>query len=403
MSDQALSGIRVIEFGNLVAAPYATKLMADLGADVIKIEMPRVGDEARRRGPFPRGHESPESSGLFLYLNSNKRGVTLDLSQPRGRAVLRKLTDQSDVVVHDAAPGAIGDLGLDFADLASTNERLVATSITPFGLTGPHAGYQATDLVSWSAGGISALNGGGPGTEEMPPLKAFGSQAGFQGGVNAALATLAALFERLRSNTGQLVEISIQECVTSILELTFEYWPYMGLVASRLGQKPIQPLDFIECSDGWIFLCCVEEHQWHKWVDLMDNPEWAALEIFENRLLRGQNWDALKIFLSEWCADKTVDDLYHRAQARRIPIAPVSTMGDLLASKHLAARGFFATLAHPEAGEVTLPGAPYKFSRTPWRLTRPAPRLGEHNDEVYEGLLGLKREDVEALRAERVI
>lgn len=394
---RALSGLRVVEHGSLVAAPYAAKLMADLGADVVKIELPGRGDEARRRGPFPGQELHPERSGLFLYLNCNKRGVTLDTRQARGRELFARLAASADVVLHDLPPAAMAAHGLVYESLAAANPRLVLTSISPFGLDGPHAGHAATDLVLWGAGGVSALNGGGPGSDDMPPLRAFGSQAGFQGGVNAALATLAALFERVSSGRGQHVEVSIQECLASILELTFAYWPYMGLVASRLGQKPIQPLDFIECADGWIYLCCVEEHQWRRWVELMGSPEWAGMELFEDRLARGSNWDALKIFLSDWCADKKVDELYRAAQARRIPIAPVSTMGDLLASEHLAGRGFFATISHPDLGDVTVPGAPYGFSHTPWRLSLPAPRLGEHNREVFGDGLGLDAAELEAL------
>lgn len=394
-STSALDGIRVIECGDLVSAPYAAKLFADLGADVVKVEPPS-GDEARRRGPFPAGHPDPESSGLYLYLNCNKRGVTLDATEPRGRKILRELVAGADVLLHNVPPGRMAQHGLDFAALSATNPGLVMTSITPFGLQGPRALDQASDLTLWSAGGVATLNGGGPGSDELPPLKAFGSQAGFQGGVNAALATMGALFERLSSGLGQHVEVSIQECLAAILELTFEYWPYQSLVASRLGAKPIQPLDFVECADGWIFLCCVEEHQWRAWVDLMGNPEWASLELFENRLARGSNWDALAIFLGEWCADKRVDEVYRAAQARRIPVAPVSSMGDLLNSPHLRARGFFAVIEQPDVGEVRVPGAPYGFGRTPWRLARPAPRLGQHNREVYSEL-GLPAAEVEAL------
>ena len=402
MSESALKGLRVLEYGNGVAAPYAAKLLADLGAEVLKIEPPGRGDDSRRRGPFPSGEPHPERSGLYLYLNCNKFGITLDPTTARGNEILRDLAASADVLIHDVPSSRMAAHGIDHERLATLNPRLVMTSITPFGMSGRHANYEATDLVMWSAGGVAALNGGGPGTDEMPPLKAFGSQAGFQGGVNAALATLAALFERLSSGLGQHVEISIQECIVSILELTFEYWPYMGLVASRLGQKPIQPLDFIECVDGWIFLCCVEEHQWHKWVELMGNPEWAALDIFENRLMRGANWDALKIFLSEWCADKRVDELYHAAQARRIPIAPVSSMGNLLANQHLKTRGFFADISHPETGTLKVPGAPYKFSRTPWKLVRPAPLLGQHNIEVY-GRFGIEQKELRALSSQGVI
>jgi len=403
MSEQALADLRIIECGHMVGAAYATKLMADLGADVIKIEPPRAGDRSRQRGPFPGGAAHPEKSGLFLYLNANKRGVTLDLRQPRSREILAQLVDGADLLVHNFPPPEMEPMGMNYDALSRRNSKLVMTSITPFGLSGPHRDYQATDLTLWNAGGVAYLNGGGPGADALPPLKAFGQQSEFQGGANAAIATLGALFARLSTGRGQHVSISIQECIAAILELTFEYFPYMGLVASRLGQKPIQPLDFLECRDGWIFLCCVEEHQWKTFVDLAGNPEWASLELFENRLTRAANWDALKIFLQELVKDYSVDELYHAGQARRVPLAPVSTMADLLASDHLKARGFFALIDHPEAGSRRYPGAPYQFSVTPWAIRRPAPLLGQHNDEVFRNELGLTAADLSAALAGGII
>lgn len=387
----------------MVSAAYAAKLMADLGADVIKVEPPLGGDPARRRGPYPGGTPHPEKSGLFLYLNTNKRGVTLDLADARGREVLRELTADADLLIHNFPPAEMTAAGMDFEGLAQHNPKLVMVSITPFGLTGPHRDYQATDLTLWNAGGVAYLNGGGPGSDDLPPLKAFGQQSEFQGGLNAAVTALAALFARLRDGRGQHVSISIQECIATILELTFEFWPYMGLVASRLGQKPIQPLDFLECRDGWIFLCCVEEHQWQTWVDLMGNPDWARLELFENRLTRAQNWDALKLLLQEWVRDHRVEELYHAGQARRVPLAPVSTMADLLASDHLKARGFFAIVDHPYAGSMTCPGAPYRFSVTPWSIRRPAPTLGQHNEEVYVHELGMTIAQWKALQKSAIV
>jgi crotonobetainyl-CoA:carnitine CoA-transferase CaiB-like acyl-CoA transferase len=285
--------------------------------------------------------------------------------------------------------------GLDYDRLSALNPRLVMTSIAPFGLTGPLAHYRATDLVLWNAGGIATLNGD-PTHPELPPLKAFGDQAGFQAGLNAAIGSLAALFARLTTGCGDHVEVSTQEALASILELTFEFWPYCGLIASRLGSKPIQPLCFMECRDGWVFICCVEEHQWRRFVEIMGSPEWADMEIFENRLARGANFDVLQPLLQEWCAEQSVYELYEKAQAKRVPFAPVSTMGELLASGHLRARGFFATIDHPVAGPITMPGAPYRFGVTPWELRRPAPTLGQHNHEVLAPL-GF---DVAALTAE---
>ena len=385
----------MLEVGALVGAAYATKLLADLGADVVKIEPPGTGDAARLRGPFPGGVPHPERSGLFLYLNANKRGITLDLRTPAGGAAFDRLIADTDLLVHNVHPTDMAAHGLAWTRLSALNPRLVMTSIAPFGLTGPHAGYRATDLVLWNAGGIAALNGD-PQHPELPPLKPFGDQAGFQAGIHAAIPSLAALFARITTGRGDHIEVSTQEALASMLELTFEYWPYCGLVATRLGAKPIQPLCFMECRDGWIFVCCVEEHQWRRFVEIMGDPEWAHMELFENRLARGANFDALQALLQEWCAEQSVYELYEKAQQQRVPFAPVSTMGDLLASPHLRQRGFFATLDHPAAGTVTAPGAPYRLSATPWELRRPAPLLGQHTAEVL-GPLGI---DVARLVAE---
>lgn len=385
----ALAGVRVVDCGDFVAASFAAKQLADLGAEVIKVE-PIGGDRARSRGPYPGGVPDENRSGLYLYLNTNKRGIALDLESPAARDVVDRLVGWADLVLHDLPAAEATRLGLDAATLRSQKARLVVTSITPFGLTGPKRDLRAHGLNLWSASGLAVLNGGGPGSDELPPLAPFGQQSLLQAGLNAAIGSMAALYEAEASGQGQSVEVSTQECLASIAEMTFSFYPYMGLVPSRLGQKPIQPLDFLECADGWIFICCVEEHQWHRFVELAGSPEWAEMEIFRDRLARGQNWDVLKIFLNEYTATRTVDELYREAQEHRIPFAPVSTMGDLLASDHLRARGFFATIDDGTGGAVTMPGAPYRHTRTPWRIRRRAPRLGEHTDEILAEL-GIER------------
>lgn len=399
----ALSGLKVVELGEMVSAPYAAKLMADMGAEVIKIERPGAGDRARTRGPFPAGQADPEKSGLYLYLNTNKLGVTLDVARAEGFELLERLVDGADVLIHNVAPPDMDRIGLNFERMRRRNPRLVMTSITPWGLSGPKRDWRAEDLTLWSAGGICYINGGGAEHPEMPPLKTFGQQAGFQGGVHGAVAAMGAVFAAGRDGEGQHVDVSIYESLASIMELFFEYWPYMGMVASRLGQKPIQPLEVMECRDGYIYVCCVEEHQWRNFVELMDSPEWAGEEIFSDRLKRGVNWDALKVFLGEWVREQSVLDLYRKAQAKRVPFAPVSTMGDLLNSEHLKARGFFVEIAQPVAGTHKYPGAPLKYHRTPWEIRRPAPTLGQHNDEVFGARLGIAPARLDELRRAGVI
>ena len=399
----ALAGLKVVELGGMVSAPYAAKLLADVGAEVIKIERPGAGDPSRRRGPFPGNAPHAEKSGLYLYLNANKLGVTLDVSRPEGFAVLERLAADADVLLHNLTPPEMDRIGLSFERLSRVNPRLVMTSITPWGTTGPKRNWRAEDLTLWSASGICYVNGGGVQYPEMPPLKAFGLQSGFQGGAHGALATMGAVLAQSRDGEGQHVDVSIYESLTSQMELFFEFWPYMKMVASRLGQRPIQPLEVMECADGYIYVCCVEEHQWRNFVELMGSPEWAGEEIFSDRLKRAANWDALKVFLEDWVKRQTVLDLYKKAQARRVPFAPVSTMGDLLNSEHLKHRGFFVEIAHPVAGTYKYPGAPLKYGRTPWEIRRPAPTLGQHNDEVFGARLGLGANRIDELHRAGVI
>jgi crotonobetainyl-CoA:carnitine CoA-transferase CaiB-like acyl-CoA transferase len=399
----ALSNLRIVEVGEMVSAPYAAKLMADLGAEVIKVERPGNGDKARTRGPFPGGLPHPEKSGLFLYLNSNKYGITLDISRPEGMQLLERLVEQADVLLHNVWPPEADRVGLSYQRMRGINPRLVMASITPFGMTGPNRNWRAEELTIWSAGGVCVLNGAGPDYPDLPPLKTFGSQAGFQGGVHGAVAIMGAILAQVRDGEGQHIDVSVQESIASQLELTFEYWPYMGLIATRLGRKPIQPIESMQCKDGWIYLCCVEEHQWRGFVEVMGNPEWASEEIFADRIKRAENWEALKIFLEEYCSHRTVLELYKKAQEKRVPFAPVSTMGDLVNSEHLKARGFFVEIRQPVAGGHMYPGAPLKYHATPWEIRMPAPTLGQHTEQILRERLRVEPARVAELKRTGII
>jgi crotonobetainyl-CoA:carnitine CoA-transferase CaiB-like acyl-CoA transferase len=236
----------------------------------------------------------------------------------------------------------------------------------------------------------------------MPPLKPYGTQAAYQGGVNAALATMGALYARQRGLAGgQHVEISIQECIAAITELSLPMWTYMETPTVRWGQRPIHPIDMFECKDGaWIFVLTIEEHQWERLVDLMGTPEWATWEVAANRFVRASNWDALRPFMEEWVSQWTASDLYRAAQERRIPFAPVSTLDDLVNSEHLKVRGFFVEVDHPQAGRLKQAGAPYQLGKTPWAVRRPAPALGQHNAEVLGETLGMSSDEIAGLEQE---
>jgi crotonobetainyl-CoA:carnitine CoA-transferase CaiB-like acyl-CoA transferase len=386
---QGLEGVKVLELGNMVSAAYATKLMADLGADVVKIEEP-TGDVARQRGPFPGGVADPEKSGLFLYLNTNKRGVALNPSQQKEE--LARLVAWADILVHNYPPARMAELGIDYPTFQAINPRLVMCSVTPFGLTGPYKDYKAYELNLTNGGGWAWLSPGASDQPDQPPLKAAGQQADFQGALCAATVSLAAYYRALETGAGEHIDLSVQSYTASFLEQNFIYYTYLGRVASRLGRRQLYPWGIFQCRDGLIFLLNVEEDQWQRLVELMGNPEWASWEIFQDQLNRSRNYDALKIYLEEWMQNWNVEDLWRAGQARRICFAPVFTMAQMARQEQLHARNFFVDVSHPRVGKLTQIGPPYRLEEQWWKIRRPAPLLGEHNEEVKNETRGWRLE-----------
>jgi benzylsuccinate CoA-transferase BbsF subunit len=379
----ALGGMRILECGELVAAPYAAKLLAHLGADVVKVE-PRDGDPARRRGPFPRGEAHLERSGLHLYLNQAKRSVVVDWSRAADVERFRRLAAAADALLVSGSPRSIEERGLTYERLRDVNSRLVVTTITPFGMTGPRRDWAATELIESAAGGWLFISPGALADASLPPLKAFGQQADFQGGVHGALATVGALIARDRIGRGQHVDVNVQAAIASNLEMNFVHWTYAGRVASRLGKRGVGPWGIIQLADGAFFVGCAEEDQWARLVEYIGSPEWARSDIFADRVSRGANGDALMPLLEAALGHLECERGYVELQERRVPCAPVFDMAMLRRSDHLAARDFFVEVDHPDAGRLSYPGAPYKLSRTPWHVVRPAPRLGQDAEAVLQ-------------------
>ncbi len=376
---QGLEGVKVLELGHMVSAAYATKLMADLGAEVIKVEE-LEGDRARERGPFPSGVVDLEKSGLFLYLNTNKRGVTLDLQ--RDKDTLRGLIAWADLLVHNYPPAQMAALGIDYSAFRSTNPRLVMCSITPFGLTGPHKDYNAYELTVAHGGGWAWLSPGGSDRPDLPPLKAAGHQADFQAGVAAVTAALAAYFRALQTGEGEHIDFSSQAYIASFVDVSAPNYTYQSQIATRLGKRLLYPWGIFPCRDGLMFLVIGEEDQWQRLLTLMGNPEWSTWEIFQGLANRAKNQDALSLYLAEWMKEWRVDELFRMGHEQRVCFAPVFTMAQLATQEQLHARQFFVDVTHPRAGALTQLGAPYQLHEPWWRIRRPAPLLGEHNTEV---------------------
>ena len=399
---RALEGLKVVEYGQFISGPYCAKLLADLGAEVIKIEEPGVGDKSRSFGPFLNHIPHTERSGLFSYLNTNKLGITLDIRSVTGKKILHQLLEQTDIFVENNPPHLMVRRGLEYEYLSKVNPRLIMTSITAFGQSGPYKEYKACELTTYhaSGAGYSTPRFAEPG---QAPLKTGGRLTEFYAGQNAALATMCGVLAREMTKKGQHVDISVQECFINKNWLGFPYWFFSNEVVVRSGRQPWAPMGILPCKDGYVSFQFHTEEQWHSLVELMDNPDWAENELFKEQFARGDNWDALKLLMEEWLSGQNKQEFFHAAQAKRCPVGPVNTMDEVLNCEHLAARGFFAEIEHPEMGKVKCPSAPYKFSETPWRLDRPAPLLGQHNEDIYCKRLGYRKKALVKMRGTGVI
>jgi len=377
---RALAGFTVLELGEHVAVPYGAKLLADLGADVIKLERPDGGDPSRWRGPQIDGAFDPERSGAFLYLNTSKRSVRLDLASDEGRAALIALARRADVLIEDRPPGELAELGLDYAALARHNPRLIVVSVTPFGQTGPNASHRSRHLNMYHAGGHSSPFAA-VGSEDRAPARAGGYLGEYDAGLTAALGTLAALYGRERTGRGQYVDCSKQEAMMCLERVTIGRFANEPNPFSGAGG----PGGLNTAKDGWVMLTALESHQWEGLRRAMGNPAWAEAEWCRTPADRMANVEELSARKDEWAQTRTRNEIYHAAQAEGTPAAPVHDVAEVLAWPQAQARGFFKEIDHPRAGRLRVPTAPYRFSKTPWAGTR-APLLGEHDDEVLSGL-----------------
>jgi crotonobetainyl-CoA:carnitine CoA-transferase CaiB-like acyl-CoA transferase len=378
-----LSGISIVECGQGVSAAFAAKMMADLGADVIKVEPPH-GDITRRRGPFPSDILDPERSGLFQYLNSNKRGVVLDLGSKAGRERLDILLTGRDILIHNVAPAEQAGPRLTAADIASAHPHLIIAEISIFGASGPRSHYRGYELQAFHSGGAASLTPHGEPSAVLPPLKFYGHQAEFQAAAHAAFVTLAAYWNRIRTGLGQTIDVCIQECLTAFFELAFINYTYSGKRNTRDTPKSVSPWNIMRTGDGYIYFCCGEQDQWMRLVELMGKPQWAHDERFKDGQLRGQHSKALRALMEQWARDWSFQELYRECVKHRIPAAPLNRMSDLYRDEDLIERGFFVELpCAPDEQAIRVPGAPFKSTADGWSLRSPAPRLGEHNEEVF--------------------
>lgn len=389
---QALEGTRVIELSTGVAGGFCGKLLADFGADVIKIEQP--GEPGIRAfGPFADASRPTESGVLHLYLDTSKRSVSLDLATVSGQALLGRLLEQADALIDDRPVGTLAKEGFSSADLAARYPRLVVTLLSAFGQTGPYAEYPATNLTSLASGGQMASTG----DPDREPLKNGGQQAHYQLGLNGFTATLAGLWASAESGDGDVVDVSAMECMASTLEIMLNTYCYLktDYWAGRKGNVLSAVLGLYPCEDGYIGVHAMPRN-FPALARLLDAEWMLEDERFRDAAGRLANDDELRAMVYAWAAGQHKKEAYARAGETRAPIAYVHEMPDLLESPQLRAREYFRVVEHPAGGRLSYPGPLFNMSETPAEI-RPAPLLGEHTRQVLEGLLGLRPVDVDVL------
>lgn len=397
---EALSGVKVLDITDGMAGSYCTKLLADFGAEVIKVEA-LGGSGLRRKGPFLKDEVHTEKSGAFFYLNTNKKGITLNLQNPKGVEICKKLVKSSDVLVEDFEPGRMGKLGCSYETLKGLNDRLIMTSITWFGQDGPFKDYKATNLIIEGLSG-SMFTARQTRWPKYRPNVLGGHQAEYRGGLIASIAIIASLIGREMTDEGTWIDISILDCVSNTLAGIAADYPYVGFsrttVPWAIHGFPCQ--ENYPCKDGWINdLPGIGGVS--KIADLIEKPELKEDPLFSKpkaRLLEPEKFEAL---FTPYFKQHKKWEITKKAQEMKLAFSPTLSPGELLEDEQLKAREAFNKVEHPVLGEVTYFGAPAKLSETPGKEGR-APLLGEHNDVVYKSM-GYTEQELTTLKEQGII
>ena len=392
----ALTGIRVLDLTRVLAGPYATMVLGDLGAEVIKLEQPGTGDESRNFGPFKNGF-----SLYFMSVNRGKQSLTLDLKAPQGKEIFLELVKQSDVLVENFRPGAMKKLGLDYETLKQSQPSLIYAACSGFGQTGPYAERGAYDMIIQGMGGIISITG-----EPMrPPVRVGTSISDITAALFTAIGILSALRHRDRTGEGQLVDVAMLDSMVAILENAIVRHFATGEIPQPLGsQHPaITPFEAFESADAYIIIAIGNDSLWEKFCQHVERLDLVSDERFATNASRTTNHDQLHPILAEIMRRRTTVQWIEGLDALGVPCGPINTIDKVVNHPQVLAREMIAKVSHDITGSVEVPGVPIKLSKTPGQVTTPAPALGEHTAKILTGLLGKSPETVDKLEQEGVV
>ncbi len=397
---QPLTGMTVLDLTWHVAGPYATKMLADYGAEVLKVERPLTGDPARTYGPFPGDIPHLERSGTFLHLNTNKRSITADLKSETGKRMVRELARDADVLVESFSPHVMASLGLDYPALARVNPQIVMCSLSNFGQAGPYRDWKATDMTINALSGLMLTTG----VADKPPLKAADHLMAYQAGSLAATAVMGAVLHSRWAGEGQHIDIAVYEVAAGSSDrrataiVSYEYSGEPLARQDRTGSA--LPAGTFPCADGYASFMISPPARWVRFAqmvdrpDLLDDPRFQDPTSFRTPEVK-EEFDGI---FYPWLLDRTKKEVSETAQHHRLAVTPVNDTVDVLNDEHLNYRGFFVDGEHPEAGRLPHCGPAIFLDGQGFSLRSTAPLLGQHNGEVYRGLLGFSSSELDSLR-----
>ena len=393
-----LVGLRVLDLSTMIAAPFGAALLADLGAEVIKVELPGTGDTLRALNPFWEGH-----SLYWASLARNKKSITLDMRTPRGRDLLLGLVARSDVVTENFRPGTLERWGLGYDQLKAANPDVVLVRVSGYGQSGPYRDKAGFGTPATALAGLTYITG----YPDRPPVNWPIAIADYLAGLVAALSALAALRDRdVRKQGGQWVDVSLYESVFRLLEVIVAEYGKLGRVRERTGHRTgiTAPVGTFRCGDGrWMVLSVSNERIWDRFCAVIGRPDLAEDPRFRSNAERVANIDELDALVGAWFAQHESGEIQALLDDAGVPISPINSMADVFADPHVAARQDVVVVEDPRVGPVPMPNVVPRFSETPGAVRHTGPALGEHNDDVYGGLLDLAVDEREAVRAAGVI
>ena len=396
-ANRPLSDITVIDFGQIFQGPYASLLLAKAGAFVIKIE-PLHGEPGRRRAVPGKSATLP-----FAMLNQNKHAVTLNLKHERGRELLFHMVERADVLLENFSPGTMDGLGVGWSRMRQINPRLIYATGTGFGISGPDRDNLAMDMTIQAASGIMSVTG----FPDGPPVKAGPTLVDFMGGIHLYAGILTALYDRDRSGTGRLVEVAMQETVWPTLAASYDYYYRTGEIPPRTGNRQSglnsAPYNVFATVDGHVAIHIVSEAHWRNLLTALGREDLAEAPTFAAHAARVAHMDETDAVVEAWTRTLPKMEVFARTKHHRIPCAPVRTAPEVMNDPHMHERGMLERIDHPELGEIVVPTTPLRLHGTDKVATRPSPKIGQHNAEIYGGWLGLSPGEVAELKELGVI